>query len=163
MGVREQMNKSPALMGAVGGLVLLGAIAAIWFQSQGPSLAAGTSFYTDDEGLTYFNDDPALLVPFERNGKQVVRAFVFQCGKDKPFVGFMERLPPDQKTVLEKVAARKQSDPPPSPQDLAILMQPKEIRVPGTPEWKRETEMAAVMRVMQKPCPDGSQPARLSE
>lgn len=163
MGVREQMNKFPALMGVLGGIVLLGAFGAIWFQTRGPSLAAGANFYTDDGGKTYFSDDPTLLVPFERNGKQVVRAFVFQCGKDKPFVAFMERIPPEQRTVLEKVAARKQTDPPPPPHDLAILMQPREILFPGSTEWKRETEMAAVMRVMQKNCPDGSQPARVSE
>jgi len=163
MGVREHLNKTPLLLGGVGVVILVGALVAIWRQLQGPSLSAGATYYTADEGATYFEDNPKLLVPIERDGKEVVRAHLFRCGDGKPFVGFMQRFPPDMKAVLQKVNARKPSDPPPSPQELGVLMQPPEIRRTGTKEWKRGTEVAGVMDVLSNKCPDGKDPVRITD
>ncbi len=163
MGFREQIGKSPVITGGFGVLVLIGALAAIWMQTRGPSMAGMAAYFTEDDGVTFFADETRPLVPFQREGKTVVQACVFQCPGQKPYVGYMLRFPADQKVILEKVRNRKPTDAPPSPQELGTMMMPPEIKYPGKAGWNRENSTGATMNVLAKKCPDGTDPVRISE
>src|SRR5947207_12339964 len=59
------------------------------------------SYYSTDDGKTYFEDSADHLVPFDKDGKEAVRAHVFQCGGGAPFVGYLEKLDSKVKARLD--------------------------------------------------------------
>src|SRR5688572_15728049 len=92
MSIRQKMNDNPSIGIGVTAVVILIAVTIIWFQlSGGTTESPDTAFYTIDEGRTYFEGDVNQVVPFEHEGKQALRAFVYQCGNDAPFVGVVGR------------------------------------------------------------------------
>src|SRR5439155_23406719 len=47
--------------------------------------------FSDDDGKTYFADDVYKAYPFDHNGKQAYRAYVYRAGSGTPFVGYLGR------------------------------------------------------------------------
>lgn len=106
MGIRETLNKNPAIsIGVLAGVILL---AVIWIfmslrdEPMGPMITK--AYYTIDDGATFFEDEYDKLAPFQKDGKEAVRAHVFDCN-GKRFVGFMEKLTPAAKAELEKMGS----------------------------------------------------------
>src|SRR5215210_5554852 len=90
VGIRETINKNPTQTAAItAGIIVLALILIIWQAcSGGGSGTIGKSYYTIDDGKTYFVDASNKIPPFMHEGKEAVRAHVFTCdnGKTK-FVG----------------------------------------------------------------------------
>jgi hypothetical protein len=157
LGIRETLNKNPAITtGVTAGIVVIAIVVIIWQLWGGSSPVSSASgaqqYYSDDDGATYFADAATKIPPFDHNGKQAVRALVFQCGDGKPFVGMLQRYTKDAKAKLEKAQSGKPGD---------VLMEDieitgLEIKKPKTGEagWVKQTDpkAAAVSRVT---CPDG--------
>ena len=105
MGIRETINKNPAQTTAItAGIVLLAIIFIFWQAcGGGGSGVVGKSYYTVDDGKTFFVDASNKIPPFMKDGKQAVRAHVFTCdgGKTK-FVGYLEMYTPQEKAMLEQ-------------------------------------------------------------
>ena len=97
MGVRETFNRNPAIAAAIAAVcVALGV--SIWFvsakeESGQPARTDPKSWYTIDDGRTWFVDSANKVVPFEHQGKPAYRCFVWRCGATK-FVSHLERLNP---------------------------------------------------------------------
>src|SRR6267154_2521014 len=88
----------------VGGLFLV-ILAFIVFQTHGRgdvATASGKAFFSVDDGKTWFPDDAKNIPPFDKDGKQAVRAFVYRCADGTTFVNYLQRYKPEAKHVLEE-------------------------------------------------------------
>jgi hypothetical protein len=157
LGIRETLNKNPAITtGATAAIVVIAIIVIIWqlWGGSGPVASSGASqmYYSNDDGATYFAEAATKLPPFDHNGKPAVRALVFDCGDGKPFVGMLQRYTKEAKAKLEKAQAGQPGDV--IMEDIEITG--LEIKKPktGDDKWIKQTDprAGAVSRVT---CPDG--------
>ena len=160
MGVRETLQKKQWISGVIAGVVIVGAIVAIIIQARSyGSTAEGDAYFTDDDGATFFTDDGKKQAPFDRNGKQAVRAHVFECG-GKRVVGFMSGYTPEAlKLVAEAQKYKGTGKPPPNAHPLASgapmgLMAER----PGDAAWVPQADAGRGTMVRVFRCPDGSTP-----
>lgn len=149
MGVRELLNKYRAVASGVVIVLIIGCL--VWITSNArpssPSVAT-QAYYTDDDGKTYFADDAVKVVPFKHNGKDAVKAFVFDC-KGTRTVHYMQRYTPIGVKAAEewlKASGGKEVSIPDSLNATGI-----EFKRPGETEWQPNPPGP-------RRCPDGSQP-----
>lgn len=101
-------------------------------------------FYSDDEGKTYFPDSVEKTFPFDRNGKQAFRAFVYSCGETgKPFVGLLGRQ--------AKSNADRSIDPRYRPKNALPQV---EVKKPGEDRWVAFMS-AEGQKLLLSVCPGG--------
>src|SRR5688572_20392754 len=94
MGFRKSLNQRPMLTGVigVGMLVIAGAVLVVWASNRvTPGGRVAQAYYTNDEGKTFFAESSERVYPFDRGGKPVYRAYVYQCGDGQPFVSYIAR------------------------------------------------------------------------
>src|SRR6516225_9036515 len=86
----------------------VGAVILVAFQTHTRGVAASSdrAFFTVDDGNTWFANDAAKIPPFDKDGKQAVRAFVYRCADGTTFVNHVQRYKPEAKRVLEVQAKR---------------------------------------------------------
>jgi hypothetical protein len=105
-GVREALDKHKTAAVASAVVALLAMAVFAWRSTSLPAGAAAAeaaqSFYSTDDGATFFPAAADLIPPVQVNGKTACRAIVFTCdgGKTK-FVGYLERYSPAAKAQLE--------------------------------------------------------------
>ena len=88
MGIRESLNKNPKLTTGVALGVAVLAVGAMALRLSGRGAGAvAPAFYTVDDGATWFEDDGEKLPPFQHEGKEAVRAHVFECSDGKRSIG----------------------------------------------------------------------------
>jgi hypothetical protein len=156
VGIRETLNKNPAITtGATAAIILL-AIGFIIYQITGggsPSVAT-EGYYTIDDGKTWFSDDINKIPPFDKDGKQAVRAYVYECPGSDPFVSHLERYTPEGKKALE--AAQKSNDPNNPVVMEDVMATGLEVKKPltGDKGWVKQGAPAAG-KIMELKCPDG--------
>lgn len=93
MNIRETLGRQTAAVKGtvIGVLALLVGIAAWASMSSGRPRSASSAFYTTDDGQSTFIDDFFKPYPFEHDGRQAFRAYVYQTDKGDRFVGYIER------------------------------------------------------------------------
>src|SRR5271170_6898157 len=140
MHLRKTISNSPRLgLGAAGVFVLLCAVF-VFLQMRGgnaPSEGNAKAFFSADDGKTWFADDMTNVPPYDKDGKQAIRAFVFRCSDGKEFVGYLQRFTPDAKRAIEQ---RQTPDPNRTgpPDTSAIRMAytvGREVKRPGDAKW----------------------------
>src|SRR5947207_15643246 len=104
VGVRETLNRYPKITAAVIGVILLAVVYLFWSSGIG-GIAAGRSgtqaYFSTDDGKSWFVDDAKKIPPFQKNGKDAVRAYVYKCPDGTKFVSHLERYTPEAKKMLE--------------------------------------------------------------
>lgn len=109
MSIREKLNHSPGLSTAAGGVVLVIALALIVRQlhEAGPHKPGlpSKSFYSDDDGKTWFLDEYMKVTPFDHRGKPAYKVVVYRCGDAKPAVAYLERFSDSQKAAMKEIPA----------------------------------------------------------
>ena len=154
------MNKKQTL--AIVGVVLIVVSAALIIyqvRSAGGSKPVTKAFYTVDDGQNWFADSSERLPPFDHEGKQAVRAYVFRYGSGKPFVGYLERFTENAKKQLEKIPAPSSQSPDKAPsfEQQSFVNQIKaagsEIKKPGGNRWYSSQNAPAEAIAM--PIPEG--------
>ncbi len=165
MGIRETLNKNPALTtgvtGGIIGIALIYILYSVIFSGGGGSGGTFTqAYYSIDDGKTFYADEIDLVPPLQKDGKEAVRVFVFTCdgGKTK-FVAYMERFTPKGKKALEDARAKAKANP---NQDMSaefmameqIQFTEREVKKPGEGKWVKASsnESGAVMSIK---CPEG--------
>ena len=147
MGIREWLDQHRrTAMGMGLGVVLLAVVSVVWqvlaqrktFPSSLPD-----SYFTIDDGKTYFEANSANVPPFDYQGQQAVRAYVFECD-GKRFVGYMERYLPDAKQAI--LAGKK---------TVATERFGREMKKPGGPKWIKSGDLAVEGKISDVRCPDG--------
>lgn len=123
------------------------------FEPAGPKVPT-KGYFTVDDGQTWFADDIKKIPPFDVNGKQAVRVYLYRCGDGEPFVGHLERLTPDAKAAVEefrKNPSRGKSNPVP----LEMELQGREVKKPGDANWVSMKNMRDVVEIITPKCPKG--------
>jgi hypothetical protein len=145
-----------ALPGAI--LLILVALLLLVIQIKGqssPGERAQYAYFSDDDGATWFADDINKVPPFTKDGKEVVRAFVFRCGGGKPFVAYLLRFTPEAKKSIETALTKTTT---PDAGKLMTEATPSggEVKKPLSGKWALATrDPAAHAEVMKFGCPDG--------
>lgn len=135
MSLRDAINKKPGISVAVlGGIVVL---LLAWIVSTlisgGPAVQAASSkqsFYSNDDGKTYYPDAPNLL-PAEKDGKPIAQAMVFEAGEG-PKVLYLLRLSP---AAENHIRAKRSSLTPEDFDKLMALPANVQVKRPGEPKW----------------------------
>jgi hypothetical protein len=157
MGVRERLNENPRGVAAVvvGVLLLAGTFAAFQFLNADTTAAASDrAFFSTDDGKTWFVDNAGKLPPFERDGKEAVRAYVFEC-KGKQFVNHLERYTPDGRRAAEAaLESQRTSQTATVPAQLRLAG--AEVRKPGAKQWAPLGDLAKAGPILRPKCPDGN-------
>ena len=157
MGIRESLNQKRRLAAAIAiACVCAGIVFLIWQikRDAPPSIQQSSkAFFTDDQVNT-FVDDASRIPPFEHNGKEALRAYVFSCdGGKTSFIAYVERFPKDSKARLEAM----QKNPAAAADAMGMRMRStiaSEIKKPGDAKWvvKDSPEGAKVLDIT---CPHG--------
>jgi hypothetical protein len=155
VGIRQTLNDNPVVTAVVTGVITLAAILIVYktscSDSSGRSAAPTKSYFSIDDGKTYFADDAAKLPPFDYQGKPAYRVRLFKCKDGTIFVSHLERY---NDSVKQKIEAERQK--------TGISLNPTilgnmELKKPGDAEWVTMTAgQAKYMAILQPKCPDGS-------
>jgi hypothetical protein len=159
VGVRETLNRHPRITAGVIAVILLAAVCFFWSSGIGGS-GAGTSgtlsYFSIDDGKSWFADDAKKIPTFQKGGKDAVRAYVYKCPDGTKFVSHLERYTPEAKKMLEASSgSRSQST------DLTALQRIQstgiEVKAPGQPNWVKLSDQKAAAILTPK-CPGGGEP-----
>lgn len=147
MGVREWMNqhRGATLAGVIAlVLVAIGAIA-MQVMAQRKSFPSGLpdSYFSVDDGKTFFAASDGNVPPFDYKGKPAVRAYVFECDGNR-FVGYLERYLPEVRTAV--VAGKR---------TIAGDRFGRELKRPGDLTWTKSGGSEET-KVCDVKCPNGS-------
>jgi len=147
VGVREWMNQHRGVTTTViAGVVLVAVgliVAQVLANRKAYPSASPDSFFTVDDGKTFFIASSDNIPPFDYKGQQAVHAYVFQCG-GKKFVGYMERDLPDAR---QSILSGKRT-----PQ---IERFGRELKQPGTNPWVKSGDLLTESKISNVRCPDG--------
>ena len=87
-------------------VLVLGIYALVYWETKGQKFGSHSSvrsYYTDDDGQTYFAGAGDLYPPFDHDGKPAVRCYVFKCPKTGvAFVGYLEKYSDATRDSLDK-------------------------------------------------------------
>ena len=160
MNFRQLFNDKPgAAIGAAAGLLLV-ALVFLYLQMRSPAVpgAQSKAYYTVDDGKTWFADDATKLAPFEKDGKQAVRAYVYRSSKGQEFVNYLERFKPDARAALE--ASRNNKPESRNPAGFAAVQSAytagREVKRPGDAKWVGAGDFRNAAGVVSVKPPDGS-------
>ena len=161
MGLRESLNRHAWV--AAGAAVLLVAVAVVAVvrsgrsggEAEAPPGATGLAHYTTDDGATWFTDSANKLPPFTKEGKEMVRAYVYRDASGKEFVSHLERYTPEAQRALAAVAAlppeqRGLED----PSSAAGGLDGIEVKRPKDTAWVRASDPLG-QKIMQPLSPSG--------
>jgi hypothetical protein len=128
MSLRDTLNKNPAVvLGAMAALLV--AVLGWFFLTGGGSGASGTTsptWYTVDDGATYFADNPADPPPVETSRGLAVRAIVAKDAETgEEFVHHLVKYSPEHREQL--LQARATGD--------FSMLPPRLVKRPGDAEW----------------------------
>lgn len=158
MSVREKLGAHPAVGFLVAVILLVVATvqAAYFFWPVKHQSATGT-FYTDDDGQTYFMDSIYKFPPWDHNGRQANFAMVYSSASGN-FVAYQVRFSPAALKELQDLYAKAQRGECPL-SDVNRLMTTekigfaeKQVKMRGTDKWVPMTKMPRPIPVK---APDG--------
>jgi hypothetical protein len=154
VGFRETLekNKTAFTIGAAAITVLaIGYLFYSGLSSGAPGDGVPSKYYfSTDDGATFFADDMKKVPPFQSNGKEAVRAYVYTCdgGKTK-YVAYLERFSAAAKTQMEKMIAEGKV----TPIELApVSFAGSQIKLPKAPNWIPQSNPNST-QIMDAPCP----------
>ena len=153
MGLRETLNENPRLTtGITVGIIVIVLAWILWPRGgaqtgDGGGGVATQTFFTTDDGQTWFPDDATKIPPFKKDNKDAVRAVVYKCG-GKTFVNHLERY---DAAAQKALAANTGSD--------AVMSDSLEtgleVKAPGGKDWVKITDPKA-QPIMRPKCDDTS-------
>lgn len=171
MGLRETLQRRPGIaVGAAVLLIMCSAGMAFWqFRSITSTGTSGDAFYTADDGNTYFVGPASAVSPIKVNGQDAYRCYVFRCGADKPFVGYMAKYTEGSIRTGPYVVPPPSATPPregPStanpastgPGGAAMMQRPPSIacKKPGDRNWVTSAEMLLIAQITRPRCSNGT-------
>lgn len=142
MGLRNAIQGKP-IAGIAIAVVLLLVSGLILARTYWPQKRAKLSqtFYTDDDGATWFADSAYLVPPFDHNGKTAVFAEVFSYdnGSKKLCAYETEYTPRAKKRLEDALAEAQKNDQPPASvslfHDRTFMTEGMQVKRPGSTKW----------------------------
>jgi len=151
VGIRESLNRNPAITtGATVGIILLAIGIIVWEVVPGRGVRASIKgYYTDDDGATYFADDVTKVPPFDHEGKQAVRCYIFTCPGRGKFVAYLEEYTKEtQAKMLNRI-----SGPTAPPMDQMEVNAGRRLKKPGDAKWV-SVQSQTGLEIANVRCPD---------
>jgi hypothetical protein len=147
MDVRRWLNENPKIaIGLLSAIVVIGVgsiVMQVLASRHGYPTQLPDSYFTVDDGKTFFVANSSNIPPFDYEGQIAVRAYVFKCD-GKKFVGYVERyLPEARKSIL----AGKHTP--------EIERFGREMKKPGATKWLRSGPLEVENKMSDVRCPDG--------
>ena len=149
VGLRDQINRKPAIATGGVGLLVVALICVIVFnirKNQPSAISGAQMYYTTDDGKTWFPDAWEKIPPFDHNGAEAVRCYVFKTASSGPFVGYLEKY---TQGVHDRLSGAVQS---PLPLDVPSGTL---VKRPGDKSWVVEVS-AAGQKIVGVKAPNGS-------
>lgn len=121
-------------------------------RDRAPDVPVPKSFYSDDDGKTWFLDAADKAPPFDHNGKEAFQAVVCRCGNGTPFVSYLISYDPEDKAAIEAAAPNNRI------YVIASLSDKQLVKRPGGGSWVRLTPQSSkeYKKISTPLCPDGS-------
>ena len=157
MGIRESINRHPKVAVGIGSALVVFTVAFLpqQLRSNGASdipSADEHAFFTVDDGKTWFVGDIKVLAPFDHQGKQAVRAYVFECDGQR-FAGFLEQFTEEGKKARQQVLEASKTGRPNGRLVYVSQVSGREIKRPGDKNWTVATDQQAVESITDVRCP----------
>jgi hypothetical protein len=147
MDVRRWLNENPKVtIGVVAAIAVIGTgsiVMQVLASRRGFPTKLPDSYFTVDDGKTFFVANSENIPPFDYKGQQAVHAYVFLCD-GKKFVGYLERYTPESRAAI---LAGKRS--------LQIERFGRELKRPGSGQWAKSGDLLVERKLEDIPCPDG--------
>jgi len=147
MGIRDRLNQNPGVMFGVVTAIVVAAGILIAVQVLGSRRTfpkrLPPAFFTVDDGKTYFEAAAENVPPFDHEGKQANRAYVFECGGER-FVVYVERYNPEAHKAMVENRATPQTQ-----------IYGRELKKPGSNKWIKSGDDVGVDVVTAVKCPHG--------
>ena len=159
MSVRDAISGNPGVgTAAAAGLALIGALAVfLHAPTRSAPVHHDQCFFTTDDGKTWFADRSTNIPPFDKDGKQAVRAYVFRAADGTEFVDYLERFKPEARQVLEQANSPTPGQKGPDETVVrAAFTDGRQVKRPGDASWTDGGDMQAAAQVRAVKCPDGS-------
>jgi hypothetical protein len=156
MGIRETIEKYRGTATVIAAILCLGGIAlAVWSNRSGIPAPLKLAYYTDDDGKTYFVDDINKVTPFDHNGKQAYRAFVYRFGAGKPFVAYMTCLTEKGRARMLELASQPREEA--ALEITQINQSSTQVKRPGETKWvSMNSAEAGPMMTPKRPDPSAT-------
>ena len=154
MSVIESLqNKKGLSVGLSVGMIVLAGLIMAWNMRSNVPGDEMKAFYSVDDGDTYFVDDLNKAYPFDHDGKQAYRAYVFKCNQSgKKFVGFIERLNDSGRSRMAELVTQPHENA--ETQIAQLFATSTEVKKPHDTEWA-PVNSAAYGIIVNPSCPDG--------
>ena len=138
MSVREAINNKKSV-GVGASILFLAAAAVILIYTQMPEhrIKGDKTFFTDDDGQTWFSDSIFRTPPYDHDGKTAVRAMIYSYDHgNKTYCAYLMRFTKDAKKRLDDAFAdAARQDKPPSSvglfTDRQLSLTGMEVKLPG--------------------------------
>jgi hypothetical protein len=169
MGVRQALNEHPrASAGVAVGVIAIALAFVFWtrLRPEGPPEAPSKAFFTTDDSsptaakAALFSDAADKLPPFQKDGKNAYRAYVFSCdGGKTTWIGYLEKFTTQG---LERMKAggrpggAREGGAGASPSNAMVSMEGVQVKKPGDAQWTDMSNLGKASLVTDLKCPDGS-------
>lgn len=106
MGLAEVHEKHPQVVMStiIGAIVIILIVIAVQVMPSRAKNLAAQAYFTTDDGRTWFADDSTKIAPFDHNGQQAVRCYVFKTADGTKAV-YLEKYSDKGKAALAQAAA----------------------------------------------------------
>jgi hypothetical protein len=157
----QQLSRTnPRLLIALVAVILAagGVVWSLWPDRSAAKAPAGTpgqAFFSVDDGKNWFSDSVRNLPPFQNDGKEALRAYVFKAADGKPFVSCLVRYTPSARKQLEELYARNPDKPNPMITNQ-LEMDGMEVKAPGQTTWLKKSDPRSA-DLLSPHLPDGRQ------
>jgi len=160
MDVRTLFTEHRRSVAIAAGTLLLISAAFAGLQLHGmgnSSSGGGQAFYSIDDGKTWFADDASRVPPFEKDGKQAVRAYVYRTADGTKFVNHLERFRPEAKKALEAAAKSDVGRTGPIDQSgvQSAYIGGREVKRPGDAKWVNAADFREAQKITSIKPPGG--------
>lgn len=156
MNIREKLNELRTLSISAAVVVCVFALVLIFRQlheavPHKPGLPSKT-FYSDDDGKTWFLDEYMKITPFDHNGRPAYKVVVYRCNGGMPAVAYLEKFSDSQRVALKGI----------SPADVRVytstfmsFQDALDVKRPGSNRWL-SVESRGYIDAKIVTCPDGT-------
>lgn len=149
LSIREKMDQHPKVVGTTMAILTVIGLIAIIVELRGAIPLAPKSFFTDDNGKTWFRASARLHPPFQHDGRTAYRCYVYKTKQGKEFVGYLQKWP----QAAIDLAKHDPSKPMPH---MTSLPTGSLLKRPGDKQWTNATPTEFPYFSSQLRAPDGS-------
>ena len=148
MGIRDYANRHRgAAIGAASAMIVVAIVVIVLQARGGASTSNGMtakSFFSTDDGKSWFADDATKVPPFMKDGKEAYRAYVYRAPDGTEFVAYLERYTAAGKRAVEAALARPPEEQMHGDPYLADgAGDAVEVKKPGDKTWINSTDPRA--------------------